>query len=139
MAVKISPNAPCPCHGGAKYKKCCGRWHGGRPAPTPTALMRSRFRAYALHRVDYILETTHPESPHRQAVDQRAAVERFCRATTFGGLEIFGASADGDRGEVSFHASLSQGERDASFGERSLFHRVGGRWLYHSGVSLPKG
>jgi len=135
--MKISPNAPCPCHRGGKYKKCCGQWHRGRKAPTPTALMRSRFSAYALGLVDYVLATTHPDGPHDGRYGQREQVEAFCRNTDFDGLEILDASeVEGDRGEVAFHATLRQGGRDASFGERSVFFRVDGRWLYHSGERL---
>jgi len=136
MPVKISPNAQCPCYGGAKYKKCCGMWHRGRSAPTPTALMRSRFSAYSLHHVDYVLRTTHPDGPHFGRYGKREEIEQFCRVTEFQGLEILDASEDGDRAEVAFRASLRQGTRDASFGERSVFHRVNGCWFYHSGEAL---
>ena len=96
--------------------------------------MRSRYSAYALGLVDYVLRTTHPDGPHHGGPEQREAVARFCRDTTFEGLAVHEVSADGDRGEVAFHATLSQGGRDASFGERSVFFRVDGRWLYHSGT-----
>ncbi len=132
MPVKISPNAPCPCLRGTKYKKCCGMWHRGRPAPSPTALMRSRFSAYALGLVDYILQTTHADG----APGSREDVLSFCENTEFAGLEILDRSEDGDRGEVTFRATLRQGGRDASFGERSLFFKVDGRWQYHSGERL---
>lgn len=131
--AKISPNAPCPCGRSAKYKKCCGLWHGGRPAPTPEALMRSRYSAYALGLVDYVMATTHPDGPHHGRYGQRDEIEQFCRTTSFDGLEVLESSTDGDDGMVAFRATLSQAGRDASFGERSRFHRLDGRWLYHSG------
>jgi SEC-C motif-containing protein len=93
--------------------------------------MRSRYSAYALHRVDYVLATTHPDG--EQGTDP-AAIARFCENTDFDGLEILAASQNGSRGEVEFRASLTQGGKDASFGERSVFIQVDGRWLYHSGA-----
>src|SRR4051812_3281672 len=47
---------PCPCRAreatAARYVDCCGHWHDrllhGEDAPTPEALMRSRYSAYAL-------------------------------------------------------------------------------------------
>lgn len=98
--------------------------------------MRSRFSAYALGLVDYVLHTTHPDGPHHGRYGQREEVERFCAHTAFEGLEVLDAHQEGDRGEVRFHARLSQGGRDASFGEQSVFFRVDGRWLYHSGERL---
>ncbi len=133
MEPTPGPNAPCPCTSGAKYKRCCKPWHDGRPAPTPEALMRSRFAAYRLGLVAYVLETTDPTGPQARA-DGRAwarDVDAFCRRTDFQGLEVLEASAEGDAGVVRFRARLAQGGRDASFEERSAFRRVDGRWLYH--------
>ena len=42
---------PCPCGSDVIYPQCCGRWHEGLAdgvgAPTPEALMRSRYSAQA--------------------------------------------------------------------------------------------
>lgn len=114
--------------------------------------MRSRYAAYALGLVDYVLDTTDPEGP--QASPERRAwaaeVEGFIARTRFVGLEVLGAGSEGDAGSsevscerpgpgaagsagwVQFHARLTQAGRDASFVERSAFVRRGGRWLYHS-------
>lgn len=133
--AKHSPNAACPCGAGNKYKRCCGAYHAGAPAPTPETLMRSRFCAYALGLVDYIIDTTDPEGsawePDR--AQWAAEVVRFCTSTRFEGLEIRSSHASGDRGEVTFHAQLRRGADDVSFAERSTFVRVAGRWLYHAG------
>lgn len=127
----MSPNERCPCGTGLKYKKCCRVWHDGAPAPTAEALMRARYSAYAAGRADYIVATTHPESPHR-GTDLRE-IERFCREMRFDGLTVISASEAGDRGTVSFEARMRQGARDATMVERSLFCRIDGRWMYHSG------
>ena len=54
---------PCPCGSGDVYADCCGRWHAGlalgEHAPTPEALMRSRYSAYARGLPDYLLATWH--------------------------------------------------------------------------------
>ncbi len=134
--AKLSPNAPCPCHSGAKYKRCCAPFHQGDAPPTPEALMRSRFSAYALEKVDYILESTHRDGPHHGRYGQRQEVAAFCKTTSFDDLEIRDSSERGDRGEVAFYAHLNRDGNDVSFGERSLFFRVDGRWLYHSGTPL---
>jgi SEC-C motif-containing protein len=130
--AKHGPNEPCPCCSGKKYKRCCGPLHGGAPAPTPEALMRSRYAAYALGLVDYVLVTTAPDGP--QANPDRRDVEDFAARTTFAGLEVLGAGSEGDGGWVQFRAILTQGGRDASFVEKSAFVRREGRWLYHSAI-----
>jgi len=97
--------------------------------------MCSRYAAYALGLVDYVIETTHPGGPHFESDRARwaASLRAFCEGTRFRGLAVLSASADGDEGVVTFRAALRQGDADASFTERSRFLRVGGRWLYHSG------
>lgn len=105
--------------------------------------MRSRYAAYALGLVDYVIRTTDPEGPQWEA--DRAAWERSIRAFSAGarfvGLRIHHAHAEGDEGEVTFTAGLSAGGRDASFTERSRFRRGPDGWRYHSGVRVepPKG
>jgi SEC-C motif-containing protein len=135
MPNRPGPNAACPCHSGKKYKRCCSSFHDGAPPPTPEALMRSRYAAYALHLVDYIVETTAPDGPQGRP-DRRAwaaDVAAFAQDTSFDGLEVLGAGAEGDDGWVRFRAVLTQRGRDASFEERSAFVRRDGRWLYYSG------
>lgn len=101
--------------------------------------MRSRYAAYSAGNVDYIVRTTHPDSPHAQ-VDRAAwldALRAFCAGTQFEGLSLLHAPpAEGDRGTVTFRAALRQGDIDASFEETSHFIRVDGRWMYVDGDAL---
>ena len=128
----------CRCCSGKTIKRCCGPIHAGKVAPTPEALMRSRFAAYASGLAEYILDTT---APGPQAQDDRRAwlesVRTFSRNTRFIRLKVTESVEDGDEGFVTFFATLEQAGRDVSFGERSRFVRVDGRWLYHSGVPAP--
>lgn len=98
--------------------------------------MPSRFSAYALGLVNYILDTTDPEGP--QWVEDRgtwvAEVRAFSASTQFRGLAILDAPDPSDnQGFVTFRATLQREGRDVSFTERSRFVRREGRWLYHSG------
>jgi SEC-C motif-containing protein len=94
--------------------------------------MRSRYSAYALGRVGYLMRTTDPQGPQHQA-DARAwqaDLEGWCARTELLGLEILSASEEGDTGRVWFRATIQQGDRTGVLEERSLFYRRGGRWLY---------
>jgi SEC-C motif domain protein len=128
----------CACGSGTPYKKCCRPLHRGRPAPTPEALMRSRYTAYCLDLPDYIITTTHPGGPHWEPDLHRwrQSIRRFTDSTQFQALEVLAASASGERGEVTFRARLIQRDVDASFTERSTFVRHDGRWKYHSGEQV---
>ncbi|HJN77105.1 MAG TPA: YchJ family metal-binding protein [Myxococcota bacterium] len=117
--------ARCPCRSGKTYKRCCRPWHQGALAPTPEALMRSRYSAYAMGHIDHVLRTQTPVPPREQ-------VEAFVRSTRFSRLVVEEARGD----TVTFTATLEQGGKDASFRERSRFEKVGGAWLYTTGERL---
>lgn len=124
----------CPCGrvgalGALPYGRCCGRYLDDPSLlpPTPEALMRSRYTAHALGRVDWLLATWDPA--HRpRSLD----LDPGLRWT---GLEIRSSSEDGDTGRVGFTARWS----DARGGqgvlrEDSRFVRRQGRWFYVDGV-----
>jgi len=58
----------CPCGSGIALDDCCGKWHQGQPAPSAERLMRSRYSAYTLGLIDYLVATTLPA--------QQAALDR---------------------------------------------------------------
>lgn len=118
----------CPCLSGNHYDQCCGPYHAGAPAPTPLALMRSRYSGYALKKIDYIIETTHPTL--RKTSKNREEIAKFSDETSFDGLDILEAEGD----YVTFRAHLSRGGQDVSFTEKSHFEKVDGKWKYQSGV-----
>lgn len=130
--MKISPNDLCPCDSGFKYKKCCRTFHQGTPAPSPEALMRSRYSAYALNKPEYIMQTTHPASPHWRANGEawREELQAFSLGTRFVALTILAVDVE----TVTFRATLFEKSRDVSFTERSLFRQEDGRWLYVRGL-----
>ncbi len=90
--------------------------------------MRSRYAAYALGKIGYILKTEQLSSPEP---DRRKTIKQFCQNTDFIGLQILAeGTLAADRATVTFRAVLAQQGRDASFKECSLFARRDGRWLY---------
>ncbi len=128
----------CPCHSGKKYAACCEPFHQGILPPTALDLMRSRYSAYALSKIDYIIETSHPK--HRDLLLPRAIlkakINNFCSTTTFKGLSIIDKELSEPFSTVTFRAELIQNEQDASYTEKSLFEKIQGRWLYLSGQIL---
>lgn len=118
---------------------CCGPYHGGGSVPTPLALMRSRYSAYAMGKADYIIDTTHPAlKKHQPPVSRwREEILKFCQGTTFEGLDIMQVEEGDEAGFVTFKARLSKNGKDLSFIEKSRFEKEGGRWLYHSRLDYP--
>lgn len=126
------PDAPCGCGSRASYAECCGPIHAGTPAPTAERLMRSRYSAFVLRDVDYLLRSWDPETrPATLELDAEIAWRRlFISDTTAGGPED-------DEGYVTFTAiARSAGERFEQR-ERSYFARgTDGHWRYVDGETL---
>ena len=129
--MSVNPN--CPCTSGKLYKDCCQPYHKGKVPETAVSLMRSRFSAYALGKVGYILKTHHPDSftQKKDIVTFRKELKHFCDHTQFIGLQILSEETLAtNQATVTFRAALMQNGQDASFTECSLFEKVNGRWLY---------
>ncbi len=126
--------AACPCGSGLAYTECCAPCHRGLSFPaTAEQLMRSRFSAYACQQVDYLVETTHPDTRHgRLAVDIAAWAEQ----AEFHRLEVLktvqGGPAD-KVGKVEFIAHFRQQGRLQKLHEVSRFKRYKKRWMYVDG------
>ena len=127
----------CPCGSGHGYADCCGRYHSGPlalQAPDAQALMRSRYSAFALGLMEYLLATWHPDT-------RPADLEPLAPGLKWLGLEVRGGSlvqgADGgvdpDRATVEFVARSKLGGRAHRLHETSRFVREGGRWWYVDG------
>ncbi|MBA2368893.1 MAG: hypothetical protein H0V82_07720 [Candidatus Protochlamydia sp.] len=126
----------CLCCSGKLYETCCKIFHDGILPKTALELMRSRYSAYALQKVDYVIDTTHPSNPHfRQDREQwKIEILNFCQNTQFEDLKIM-EFIDGEKESiVTFHAMLLQQGKDASFIEKSFFEKINGKWLYQNGA-----
>lgn len=129
---KLSPNAPCPCHSGKKYKKCCQKYHKGALPPTAPLLMRSRYSAYACGNANYIMDTTHPKNSDytEDRKTWREEILSFGTHTQFLDLRITESTEGEEESFVTFEAELSSG----LLKERSRFLKENGRWYYVEGV-----
>lgn len=129
----------CPCHSERPYATCCQPVHLGKARPSPTQLMRSRYAAYALSKVRFILKTERADPPllPKELIDRRRTLKQFCQNTQFLGLQILDeATLSNSQATVTFRATLLQDGQDASYTERSLFELQNGRWVYVS--ALPE-
>ncbi|MDD5051697.1 MAG: YchJ family metal-binding protein [Sulfuricurvum sp.] len=129
--MKISPNAPCPCHSGKKYKQCCQPYHKGILPSNSLKLMRSRYSAFALGLADYIMATTHPNNPDYTEDREKwiTSILDFSHNNQFIGLKINDFIDGENEAFVTFEASLEGG----LLKEKSRFLKVEGKWLYESG------
>ena len=86
--------------------------------------MRSRYSAYGLGLLDYLLATWHASS---SPGDLELPPVKWL------GLEVRHAQAAGDAGVVEFVARCKEGGRAQRLHETSRFVREDGRWYYIDG------
>ncbi|MDF1837083.1 MAG: YchJ family metal-binding protein [Planctomycetota bacterium] len=133
MTLDLTPST-CPCGLPATLEACCGRYlHGFDHAPTPEALMRSRYCAFALgtpESVRYLVETHHKDF---RPAGLEAGLSESMRETRWTSLKVQHARQDGDEGVVEFVAGCSHRGQVSEMRERSRFVREKGRWLYTTG------
>jgi SEC-C motif domain protein len=128
----------CPCGSGKALEGCCFPYVDGvEDAPTAEALMRSRYVAYSLGQVSYVIWTCHPSILAQQ---DEAAMERWCKSSEFVKLEVLevknGKEKD-ESGSVKFIAWIRENGKLGGIHERSGFVRYEGRWTYQSGQHFP--
>ena len=120
----------CPCRGTADtlpYDACCGRYHAGASAPTAEALMRSRYSAFVLDELDYLLATWHASTRPKSLTPNPAGSKWL-------GLEVRRHTViDADHASVEFVARHKLGGRAERLHEISRFVREDARWFYIDG------
>ena len=107
---------------------CCGRYMDhAAPAPDAEHLMRSRYSAFALGRVDWLNASWHAST--------RPADLALEPGVKWLGLEVKNHRViDADHAEVEFVARSRVGGRGQRLHETSRFVREDGHWLYVDGV-----
>ena len=120
----------CPCGSGRAFADCCEPYIEGAALPSDAEqLMRSRYTAFTLQRMDYVAATWHPDF---RPSDLEADV-----ALRWIGLAVMDVKSGGDEAQVEFEARyLNNGRLDALH-ERSDFRLEQGRWWYTRGQQLP--
>ncbi len=124
---------PCPCGSALPYNACCGRWHaehaasGRLAAPTPEALMRSRYAAFVLDRRPYLLASWHVSTRPADLDAPEPGLKWLGLAVKRTALQ------DADHGTVEFVARSKLGGRAHRLHEVSRFVRENGEWFYVDG------
>ena len=129
--------ALCPCQSGDSYENCCKPYHQHQRLPkTALPLMRSRYSAYVLQHIDYLIETTLPnQQPHLD----KAAISHWSANTHWLGLDILQHKVRSKIHEnVEFNAHFAEkGGIPQIHHENALFVTVQSTW-YFVDHTLPR-
>ena len=124
----------CPCKSRRSYATCCMPFHYGRATPeTAEQLMRSRYSAYFFRLVDYLVDTTHPDT---RKPGLKSELEEIVHQVNWRYLTIVDSSKGGKNdkaGKVEFIAEYFVDDARHELHERSRFKRFKGAWKYLDG------
>jgi SEC-C motif-containing protein len=126
----------CPCGSNQAYHLCCGQYHGGNHLPdTAEQLMRSRYSAFVLAKVDYLAQTQANDAAHNFNAQ---ATMIWTQSVEWLKLEIIDApcSLGKETASVSYKAWYKEHVQLQCLYEKSLFQRIAGKWWYVSGIHL---
>ena len=124
----------CPCGSGLAFEACCEPLLLERETPkTATALMRSRYCAYAMGAVDYLYKTSGPKV--RKEFDAESS-RKWAESATWTGIEVVSEEGGGENDEtgiVEFIAHYSVKDNAFDHHERAEFARLDGVWRFIDG------
>ncbi len=139
----------CFCGSNREFNDCCQGVLATQSATTPEQLMRSRFSAYCLKDIDYLVATWHPS---QRGNNSHADIAAFANSAHFIKLQVTQCSeqaptlfkpapeviAVADKvGFVEFIACFIQDEKLQQLREISRFVQQQGRWYYLDGELFP--
>ena len=124
----------CPCGSGKHFNECCEPiLEGESKAETAEALMRSRYSAYVVGKIDYLGNTLHPDHRHDHDAE---ATRRWAKNSEWISLEIGQVEAGGKgdaKGAVEFTAMYREKGMQHMHHENSRFEKINGDWFYVDG------
>ena len=127
--------AQCYCCSSKPYSDCCQPiLEGQRPAATPEQLMRSRYSAFCIKNLDYVVDTTDPQA---RADMDRASTEEWMKNSEFTRLEVLRSSDEGNKGTVEFKAYFTMNGANEIHHEISKFRKHSGTWYFRDGKVMP--
>lgn len=129
----------CPCGSGLSAESCCRPiLEGERKAATAERLMRARYCAFTLGKIDFLSNSLHPQ--HRSDHDVEAT-RRWAESAQWLGLQIVDVDAGGesdDAGVVEFVATFKEKGVVRQHHERSRFSKLEDSWYFVDGeMVLP--
>ncbi|WED42105.1 YchJ family protein [Legionella cardiaca] len=129
----------CPCGSSSDYATCCGLYINDiTTAPTPEALMRSRYTAYSQANIDYIKKTMRGKP--LTGFNEIDAVA-WAKRVVWLNLRIVKAYLDSTnqvKGYVEFIARFKENNQLLTLHELSEFECDNGTWFYIAGHAPEK-
>ena len=128
----------CPCNPGKLYKFCCKIAHNDiLKVQTAEQLMRSRYSAFVLAKMNYLQKSHH--STTRPSKKENKKIARWTKNVEWVKLEILTTkkgNVNDSTGEVAFKAYFLENGQLNTIEETSRFDKEDGYWVYLDGEAI---
>lgn len=129
----IQTPSACPCNNTKSYQACCQALHDGKStASSAEQLMRSRYSAFVIGNIAYLIATLHPD---KRQTDDEAILSQTIEDTHWLGLKIIRHKSAGNIATVEFVA-FYQDQPIGQLHERSNFIKLDKHWFYVDGEMI---
>lgn len=138
--AQLTLNDTCPCMSGKAYTACCEPiLDGKRKAKTAEELLRARYSAFVVGKVDFILSSHHSKTSSEV---KREEIENWSKDSKWEGLAILqkeAGEATDSTGTIIFHAKyIFDGELQNHY-EKAKFEKENGEWKFFDAEALQNG
>lgn len=118
----------CYCNSEKKFSNCCGPIISGKASRNSAEIcMRSRYTAFCLKNIDYIVASTFPT---QRKYYPKKSLESWTNSVSWLKLEILSASEN----RVEFKAYFTENSYVIqTHHEKSLFKEENGNWYFYAG------
>lgn len=123
----------CPCGSKETYEHCCALFlEKNKIANTPEQLMRSRYTAYSLAKIDYIKQTM----KDKMLIGfNEIEAKKWALGVTWISLEVIQSYLESpNKGFVEFCATFIERDQLKTIHELSEFHKESSHWFYVDGT-----
>ena len=122
----------CPCNPQKKYSDCCEKAHQNiKTVLTAEALMRSRYSAFVLAKIDYLQKSHHSNT--RPSNQEKEEILQWTKSVNWLKLEVLntvkGSKTD-SIGTVEFKAYFMENGKIDVIHENSSFCKENKHWVY---------
>lgn len=138
--MSIASSANCPCDSGLTFAQCCEPFLKRKSKPaTAEQLLRSRYSAFVVGDVDYIVDTHHSKTKKDVKRDE---IAQWSKESTWKGMKVLekeAGEASDDKGVLIFHAQYEQNGKHQDHMERSFFEKENGEWRFLDAHGIHQG
>lgn len=128
-------NFICPCGTSKSYSDCCEIIHiDVKMAKTPEMLMRSRYSAFVLAKVDYLMLSWHKST---RPIKEKKDLKAWTKSVSWVKLEVLSSNIDisnTNQGYVEFKAFYIENNKTECIHEHSKFIFENDQWFYLNGI-----